>query len=173
SKSSALKRGLLSPVKMSRNFPAPALWLFRCFHSLLLFCPSSFYPFQLSYAGKILPSLYRDTQASCSERVYILLYIDFKFIRRNTCSAVSDRFCPAVSGSIASSKVEVPLTTGKNASIPFSLHFTASLVTLPEKATTVFPYFFARLATPTGAFPIAVCPSRRPSPVTTTSASFT
>ena len=47
---------------------------------------------------------------------------------------------------------------------------TASLTTQPEKQVPVF-IFLAILATPMGAFPITVWPSRRPSPVITTSAS--
>ncbi len=42
-------------------------------------------------------------------------------------------------------------------------------VTQPEKAKTGLPYFLASLATAMGLFPIAVCPSRRPSPVMTIS----
>ncbi|EAO73548.1 hypothetical protein SAM_0818 [Streptococcus agalactiae CJB111] len=44
-------------------------------------------------------------------------------------------------------------------------------MTDPENATTFLPYFLANFATPIGAFPITVCPSKRPSPVTTKSAS--
>lgn len=40
------------------------------------------------------------------------------------------------------------------------------------KGDHFLPYFFASFATPTGAFPIAVCPSIRPSPVITRSASL-
>ena len=60
----------------------------------------------------------------------------------------------------------------EKASIPASLQEAASSVTEPEKASTGFPYFFASLAIPMGAFPITVWPSRRPSPVITMSAFF-
>lgn len=50
----------------------------------------------------------------------------------NTCSAAAAIFAFAVSGSIASSSVEIPRTIGKKASIPTSLQATASIsVTLP------------------------------------------
>ena len=73
-----------------------------------------------------------------------------------TCSAVSARFLLAFSFFIASSNVTTPRRIGKNASMPCSLHFLASLSTAPANASTGFHYFFASAATPTGAFPIAV-----------------
>ena len=72
---------------------------------------------------------------------------------------------------IASSSEQMERRIGKKASIPASLHWMASGVTQPEKAKTGLPYFLANLATAMGAFPIAVCPSRRPSPVMTISLS--
>ena len=42
--------------------------------------------------------------------------------------------------------------------------------TLPASTMTLQPQALARRAIPTGALPIAVCPSKRPSPVTTISA---
>ena len=57
---------------------------------------------------------------------------------------------------MASSNVVIPRTIGKNASIPAALHAVAPGVTLPANAIVLAPYFFARRATPTGAFPIAV-----------------
>ena len=74
----------------------------------------------------------------------------------NTCSAVAAIFAFAVSGSIASSSVEIPRTIGKKASIPASLQATASFVTLPANAMVFAPYFLPSFATPTGAFPMAV-----------------
>ena len=62
----------------------------------------------------------------------------------------------AVSGSIASSSVEIPRTIGKKASIPASLQATASFVTLPANAMVFAQYFLPSFATPTGAFPMAV-----------------
>lgn len=90
---------------------------------------------------------------------------------RITCSTVSLRFFRADAGSIASSSEQMERRIGKKASIPASLHWMASGVTQPEKAKTGLPYFLANLATAMGAFPIAVCPSRRPSPVMTISLS--
>ena len=57
---------------------------------------------------------------------------------------------------MASSKVVISRTIGKNASIPASLQAVASFVTEPANAMTFAPYFFASQATPTGAFPMAV-----------------
>ena len=62
----------------------------------------------------------------------------------------------AVAESIASASVQTPRKIGKNASIPSLLQAVASFVTLPANAITFALYFFASLATPTGAFPIAV-----------------
>ena len=56
------------------------------------------------------------------------------------------------------------------ASIPSPWQALASGSTLPPRAITGFPYFFASRATPTGVFPMAVWPSSRPSPVITRSA---
>lgn len=92
--------------------------------------------------------------------------------KRYTCSAVSARFLFAFSFFMASSSVVMLRKTGKNASIPCSLHSLASRSTDPANAITVFPYFLASFATPIGAFPIAVCLSSLPSPVTTRSASL-
>ena len=61
---------------------------------------------------------------------------------------------------------------GKKASMPCWLQRVASLVVQPEKARTVLLYFLAMAATPMGAFPMMVWPSRRPSPVITMSASL-
>ena len=74
----------------------------------------------------------------------------------NTCSAAAAIFAFAVSGSIASSSVEIPRTIGKKASIPASLQATASFVTLPANAMVFALYFLPSFATPTGAFPMAV-----------------
>ena len=93
-------------------------------------------------------------------------------ITRKTCSTVFFMFLLAVSGSMASSKVATWRKIGKKASIPAALQASASSVTLPANARTGFPYFYASFATPIGAFPITVCPSRRPSPVMTISPSW-
>lgn len=71
---------------------------------------------------------------------------------RNTCSTLSRIFSAATSFFIASSKVVTPRTIGKNASIPVALHALASFVTLPAKARTRTPCFFASFATPTRCF---------------------
>ena len=76
--------------------------------------------------------------------------------RRNTYSAQERILYFAVSVSMASSRVVIPLTIGKKASIPAWLQAAASFVTLPAKAIVFAPYFFPSFATPTGAFPIAV-----------------
>ena len=90
---------------------------------------------------------------------------------RITCSTVSLRFFRADAGSIASSSEQMERRIGKKASIPASLHWMASGVTHPENASTGLLYSFAILATPIGALPMTVCPSRRPSPVMTISLS--
>ena len=93
------------------------------------------------------------------------------FHRRTACSTVSARLRAAVAGSMASSRVTIPRRMGKKASIPSWLQAVAWGVTLPATASTVGqPWALARRATPTGALPMAVCPSRRPSPVITRSA---
>ena len=56
--------------------------------------------------------------------------------------------------------------------MPSLLHATASSVTLPASAITLQPFFLPAFATPTGTFPMALCPSSLPSPVTTISAFF-
>ena len=84
------------------------------------------------------------------------LYHYFFYSSLNTCSAAAAIFAFAVSGSIASSRVEIPRTIGKKASIPASLQATASFVTLPANAMVFAPYFLPIYATPTGAFPMAV-----------------
>ena len=74
----------------------------------------------------------------------------------NTCSTVSAILALALSECIASSRVTTSLKIGKKASIPAALQAVASFDTQPEKAKTFFPYFFAKEATPDGAFPITV-----------------
>ena len=54
--------------------------------------------------------------------------------------------------------------------MPAALQASAPSASPPAKASTSLPCRFARRATPAGALPIAVWASRRPSPVTTTSA---
>ena len=73
-------------------------------------------------------------------------------------------------GSIARSSGMGDLNAGITRSIPAPYTGPSSMSRPPTTAITGLPSFRARLATPTGAFPEAVCESIMPSPVTTRSA---